>query len=150
MRKPIALIAGIIGVALPAMAAASGTFVAPLSGAEQVPPADTQARGNAVVKVRGEGMSYTLITAGLRDVVASHIHCGAVGVNGPIGVTLFAGPPTTLNGILAQGPILMPDSGNACGWTDLFDVIAAIESGDTYVNVHTLSNLPGEIRGQLR
>lgn len=150
MRNTTVLLAGLFGLALPAIASANATFVAPLSGAEQVPPLDTQARGNAIVKVRGEEMSYQLIVAGLRDVVASHIHCGAEGVNGPIGVTLYAGTPTTLNGILAQGPILMPDPGNACGWEDLSAVIGAIEAGDAYVNVHTLANLPGEIRGQLR
>jgi hypothetical protein len=28
-------------------------------------------------------------------------------------------------------------------------VIDALDSGDTYVNVHTLQSLPGEIRGQV-
>jgi hypothetical protein len=49
-----------------------------------------------------------------------------------------------------QGPIADVNSGNACGWADLEDLVAAMGSGDTYVNVHTLANLPGEIRGQLR
>jgi hypothetical protein len=55
-----------------------------------------------------------------------------------------------MSGTLAQGPILAPDTNNACGWLDLADVIDALDSGDTYVNVHTLQNLPGEIRGQVQ
>ncbi len=53
------------------------------------------------------------------------------------------------------------DAGNVCGWTDLDAVIAAMESGNAYVNVHTNDgvNPPntgpgdfpgGEIRGQLK
>jgi hypothetical protein len=41
-----------------------------------------------------------------------------------------------VNGTLAEGTITAADSGNGCGWTDLASVLAAIESGDTYVNVH--------------
>jgi hypothetical protein len=137
-------------LALSGPATANDTFVAPLNGAEQVPPFETQARGNAIVKVRADGMSYQLIVAALQNIVAAHIHCAPVGLNGPIGVTLFAGSPVTVSGILAQGPILAPDAGNACGWMDVADVTAALQSGDTYVNVHTLQSLPGEVRGQLR
>ncbi len=53
-------------------------------------------------------------------------------------------------GILAQGAIDAPDSENLCGWLDLDDVIDALANGDTYVNVHTLQSLSGEIRGQLK
>ena len=127
-----------------------GAFQANLTGDEQVPALDTAAVGNAVVRVTANGVTYNLVVNNAVDVVASHIHCAPAGVNGPVGVTLFAGAPVTTNGVLAQGPILAPDVGNACGWVDLDDLVAAMESGDTYVNVHTLANLPGEIRGQLR
>ena len=93
----------------------------------------------------------------------AHIHCGGVGVNGPIGVTLFMGAPAAgrVNGTLAEGTITAPDPGNACGWTDLAAVLAAIDSGATYVNVHTNDGVDppntgpgdfpgGEIRGQVR
>ena len=99
----------------------------------------------------------------IENVVASHIHCGAVGVNGPVGVTLFGAPPAggAVEGTLAEGTITAADPGNACGWTDLASVLAAIESGNTYVNVHTNDGVAptntgpgdfpgGEIRGQIR
>jgi hypothetical protein len=55
--------------------------------------------------------------------------------------------------------VTAPDPGNGCGWIDLDDVVTALESGDTYVNVHTNDGVEppntgpgdfpgGEIRGQ--
>ncbi len=155
MRKTIALgvavaLAGIGALAATTNAGSFGAFQSQLTGAESVPgPVDTAAVGNAVVTVTPNGVRYTLVVNHAVAVVASHIHCGPVGGVGPVGVTLFAGAPVTMNGILAQGPILGPLPPNGCGWNTLDDLIAAMESGDTYVNVHTLANLAGEIRGQL-
>jgi hypothetical protein len=64
-----------------------------------------------------------------------------------------------VNGVLAAGTVTAPDPGNGCGWLDLDDVVTALESGDTYVNVHTNDGVEppntgpgdfpgGEIRGQ--
>ncbi len=121
-----------------------------LNGAGQVPPFDTLAQGQFTAMLCGGDLSYRLTVANLANIVAAHIHCGEVDVNGPVGVTLFAGAPVTLSGTLAEGPILAPDSSNGCSWLDLDDVIDALESGATYVNVHTLQSLPGEIRGQVK
>lgn len=144
--QTLALISA-LGLAGPALA--GGQFTAHLNGAQQVPPFETLAQGEFVLtEIQGQ-LNYTLIVANLENIVASHIHCGAVGENGPVGVTLFVGGPVTVNGILAQGPILAPDPGNRCDWLDLDDVIDALATGDTYVNVHTLQSLPGEIRGQV-
>jgi hypothetical protein len=66
-----------------------------------------------------------------------------------------------VNGTLAEGTATAPDTGNGCGWADLAAVLAALESGSTYVNVHTNDGVPptntgpgdfpgGEIRGQIR
>lgn len=122
----------------------------------------------------GDGTQLAPITIGatgdtltfssdLDNAVAAHIHCGAIGVNGPVGVTLFGAAPAggVVNGTLAEGTITAPDPGNACGWTDLAAVVAALQSGDTYVNMHTNDGVAppntgpgdfpgGEIRGQVR
>ncbi len=139
----------IVALALFAGTAHAGAFRAGLSGEEQVPFLETDALGNAVVIVNPNGVFYTLVVNHASQVVAAHIHCAPAGVNGFVGVTLYLGAPTSTNGILARGPILSPDPNNGCGWADLDDLIDALESGDTYVNVHTLQNLGGEIRGQL-
>jgi hypothetical protein len=145
----VATIAITLTLSAAGTAVANGAFRARLNGGEEVPPVDSDARGTIVVVANPNGVSYNLVVNNARDVVAAHIHCAPAGVNGPVGVTLFLGSPVTTNGVLAQGPILAPDTANGCGWADLDDLIAALESGDAYVNVHTLSHLPGEIRGQL-
>ncbi len=149
-RFGVQTFAVVFTLVLGSQAWAGGNFTAHLNGGAQVPPFDTQAQGQFIGKLRAGGeLSYKLIVANLMNIVAAHIHCAGEGVNGFVGVTLFAGSPVTLSGILAQGPILAPDANNACGWVDVDDVIDALESGDTYINVHTLQSLPGEIRGQV-
>ncbi|WP_416840476.1 CHRD domain-containing protein [Haloferax sp. DFSO52] len=126
-------------------------FRAHLTGSEEVPPVETKAQGQVLVSFDKEftELSYTLIVANIDDVVAAHIHCGPAGQNGPVGVTLFGGGPTSANGILAKETVTEPNPGNACDWTSLEDVYDAVQSGEAYVNVHTLGNPSGEIRGQL-
>jgi CHRD domain len=167
MRRTIMLVVMLaLGLLALAPAAQAGdNFVATLSGDQEVPPNDTQAVGVATFKLREDGtaLAFKINVANLDNPFAAHIHCGAVGVNGPVGVTLFVGAPAggRVNGTLAEGTITAPDPGNACGWTDLAAVLAAIGSGDTYVNVHTNDGVAppntgpgdfpgGEIRGQVR
>jgi hypothetical protein len=144
----------------------SKNFNTHLSGGEEVPPRDTMAQGQANFKVSNDATSigFKLIVSNIENVVAAHIHCGAAGVNGPVGVTLFSGGIPGAggsHGILAQGEITAPDAGNGCGWVTIRDVIDAMLSGDAYVNVHTNDGLEppnsgpgdfpgGEIRGQIR
>ena len=151
MKRSLIIIIGAIAALLfGANAMAQGNHVTHCKGHNEVPPVETQGQCQAIFKVRNGNLSYKLIVANLEDVVAAHIHCAPIGSNGPVGVTLFAGSPSTISGILAQGPILAPDGGNGCGWADVDDILAAIASGNTYVNVHTLASLPGEVRGQIQ
>jgi hypothetical protein len=166
MRRTIVLVVMLaLGLLALAPAAVAGdNFVATLSGGQEVPARDTQARGVATFKLSADGtaLAFKLNVANIDNVVAAHIHCGAVGVNGPVGVTLFVGAPGggRVSGTLAEGTITAPDAGNGCGWTDLAAVLAAIASGATYVNVHTNDGVDppntgpgdfpgGEIRGQV-
>lgn len=127
------------------------TFRAQLAGENENPPVKTDARGHAVFNLNRDEteLKFQLVVQRIEDVVAAHIHCGEEGVNGPVGVTLFEGGPTSKSGMLAKGTITAPDSGNGCGWTDLGEVVDDIRTGDTYVNVHTLAHTGGEIRGQI-
>jgi hypothetical protein len=65
--------------------------------------------------------------------VAAHIHSGARGTSGPVIV-----------------PLCAPCKSGARGRATVdASVLSALESGRTYVNVHTKKNPAGEIRGQL-
>ncbi len=138
-------------------------FVASLSGNEEVPIRDTPAGGRAQFRLSEDGtqLAFRVTVRRITNVFAAHIHCGTPGVIGPPGVTLFTGAPGggPFSGVLAKGVKTAPDSPNGCGWANLAAVIAALESGKTYVNVHTNAggtppkppgpgNFPGgEIRG---
>jgi hypothetical protein len=171
VRKSLGLVSAflvvlvVVGLTGLASAKDSGNFSAHLTGEEEVPVRDTLAQGQASFQRTRDGaaLGFKLNVANIDNVFAAHIHCGAVGVNGPVGVTLFMGTPGggTVNGLLASGTITAPDAGNGCGWTDLAAVLAAIKSGNTYVNVHTNDGVDpantgpgdfpgGEIRGQIR
>ena len=155
MRKLSLLTVGLVIALLlsPGLVAAQATdFVADLSGSQEVPPIETVATGQATFQLNPDStlLSFTLTVANIEDVLASHIHCASVGANGPIGVTLSGGTSGPVNGLLAQGTITAPDPGNGCGWVDFAAVVATIGSGNTYVNVHTVGNPSGEIRGQIQ
>jgi len=161
----LALMGGLlVGVLGSTVSAQPTTFRSVLSGGDEVPARDTGARGVAIFRLDAAGseLGLRLIVANIENVSAAHIHCGAVGVNGPVGVTLFMGAPAggRTDGVLAAGSVTAPDPGNACGWADLDAVIAALESGNAYVNVHTNDGVDppnsgpgdfpgGEIRGQV-
>jgi CHRD domain-containing protein len=139
----------------------SKNFGAHLRGGAEVPPVDTKARGNSIfgLSKSGDALRFKLIVANIEGVTQAHIHCGAAGVNGPVVVFLFGPDPAgvTVNGVLAKGTITnadvipAPDS-SACpgGLANFDELIAKMRAGDAYVNVHTIANPGGEIRGQIR
>src|ERR1043165_6761348 len=56
-----------------------------LAGDQENPPRDTEAQGQAILKVADDGLSvsFMLIASNIDNIVASHIHIAAPGVNGP-------------------------------------------------------------------
>jgi len=99
-------------------------------------------------------LDYTLLTYGLVDVLQAHIHIGPPDENGPVAAFLFglADPPVTTDGILAQGTIT---EGDLIATVDVFDgtmatLIDEMRAGNVYVNVHTVVNPAGEIRGTVQ
>lgn len=153
------------GGALMVMAAAAGLLScetstevaieheATLRGTSEVPPVTTQATGSWSATIDANNvMTYTLQFSGLgSNITMAHIHGpAAVGVNAGILVDFAAG-----------GRILPLNvtSGTATGTVNLAAAITAAVSGDSlrklldngnaYVNVHTVSNPGGEIRGQI-
>lgn len=132
------------------------TFTAHLSGGEENPPNDSQAQGQAIFRLNEDGteMYYKLIVANLEAPFGAHIHCGAADVNGPVVVPLFGSATTGVqNGVLAEGVITdanVNPLGCIGGVKSLAAVLELIRNGEAYVNVHTPSYRPGEIRGQIQ
>lgn len=138
--------------------AANRNFVAPLSGAEEVPSVDTRARGQAVFQLSKDGteLSYRLSVANLMNVLMAHIHLAPRGDNGDVVVWLYpSAPPPQLiegrsSGILATGVITSENLVGPLAGATLSDLFEQMSRGNVYVNVHTVANMPGEIRGQIR
>ena len=133
-------------------------FRAVLAGENEVPSRDTQGRGAAVFQVEGDMISWRLVVASIDNVVASHIHCGAAGVNGPVRITLFNGAAGAgrFDGVLSTGSASL--AGVTCPNGN--SLMSEILAGNTYVNVHTNDGVDGvntgpgdfpggEIRGQI-
>jgi hypothetical protein len=157
-------------------AAAQRNFRTHLSGAEEVPPpgvvVETLAQGQAIFQLSKDGSAihYKLIVANIENVFMAHIHKGARGVNGPVAVWLYpstapgAGPTGQgrVDGVLVEGTFTAADLVNqaATGITSLEQLLAEIENGNAYVNVHTNDGVApantgpgdypgGEIRGHI-
>ena len=149
-----------LGGATIAMADANRNFAAPLSGREEVPPVDTNGTGVAKFQLNkdGDALSFKLNVANTDDVTQSHIHCGPAGQNGPVVVFLYGpGPTVSPNGTLSEGTITGADiiprpASPECpgGVADFDDLIEKMNDGGAYVNVHTVVNPGGEIRGQVK
>lgn len=127
-------------------------FNASLKGGNEATPVNTKAVGEAIVTISKDEtkIHYKLIVANIENVTASHFHMAPAGTNGGVVAFLF-GPnqePGPYNGVLAEGDIMASNViGSIAGNLDA--LIAAIRSGNIYVNVHTTENPGGEIRGQL-
>lgn len=132
-------------------------FATHLSGDQEVPPVETQAQGQAIFMLSedGEALRYKLIAANIKDVLQAHIHLAPEGVNGPIVAWLYpSGPPPVLipgrfNGVLATSTITSSDLVGPLAGMSLSDLLAEMEAGNTYVNIHTAQYPGGEIRGQI-
>lgn len=112
----------------------SGAIRVNLTGTEEVPPVNTQAKGSGSFRVAEDGtISGSVSTEGVKGTMA-HIHQGAKGQNGPVIV------PLTKNG----DTYTVPD-----GRKLTKAQMDALKAGNLYVNVHSDSHKGGEVRAQL-
>ena len=128
-------------------------FSATLTGNDEVPAKNTKATGSANFQFNTEkdGLSYKLSAMDINKATMAHIHEGKVGTNGPIVVTLFksANPLGPVNGILSQGIITSDRLEGPLAGKQITDLVKIINDGNAYVNIHTVQNPNGEIRGQI-
>jgi hypothetical protein len=133
-------------------------FTAHLAGAFEVPAVATVSTGQAIFHLSADGSSlhYKLIVANLEDTLQAHIHLAPIGTNGSVVAFLYpeAPPPILIpggfSGVLAEGDITAADLRGPLAGLTIQDLVAEMVAGNTYVNVHTVENPGGEIRGQIR
>ena len=141
-----------------------------LKGRYEVPVRDTDAQGQAIFRVADDGRSvdYKLIAANIENAFMAHIHMGPATGTGPIVVWLY--PSTApvpgplgqgrIDGVIAEGTFTAANFVGLLAGHPMSDLLAAIEAGNAYVNIHTNDGVDGvntgpgdfpggEVRGQL-
>lgn len=112
------------------------TFLAAMSGDQELPPTVTGALGTGTLSLESPSLrlSGNFTVNGMRA-TDGHIHLGTTGANGPIVV-----PMTSANGETFTVPVdtvLTPAQATA------------FANGGLYFNAHTPENPSGEVRGQI-
>jgi hypothetical protein len=107
-----------------------------LTGAEEVPPVNTQASGVSRIAVIGDKTLIGTVEISNLNATAAHIHQAPRGQNGPVIIPL-----------VKTGENVWSVPGNTVLTSAHFD---AYRSGNLYVNVHSAANPNGEIRAQLK
>ena len=134
--------------------AIAAKFSATMAGANEVPPVQSNAKGETTFRTAANEtvIKYKVNVTGFSDATGAHIHMGKVGSNGDVVVDLLKGGkknPTKL-GLAIRGNITDSKLTGPLAGKTMADLISAMNSGDTYVNVHTDKNPKGEIRGQIQ
>lgn len=155
MRKLASVAIGVIlGCVASEALAGAGQFRAHCQGRNEVPAIDSRGQCQAIFDLTqdGSGLQYRLIVANIEAVTQAHIHLAPAGENGPVVAFLFGFVPEgeTVNGTLAQGVITSANLVGPLAGMALADLVAELEAGNAYVNVHTQAHPPGEVRGQIR
>ena len=141
MRKILIAVAvvtaslAITGLGLGAGSLTTTKLTANLNNAQEVPKPDAAGgSGRFTGTLTGRSLKWKLTFRKLTGPgTAAHIHLAKRGVAGPVGVPL-CGPCTSG----AHGKTRVPAN-----------VAKALKNRGAYVNVHTVKNADGEIRGQI-
>ena len=138
---------------------------AQLSGYHEVPAVSSKAGGQFRMRIDRQDATITweLRYEGIETAVQqAHIHFGQHSVNGGISVFLCSnlgnGPagtpacpqaqPATLSGTITASQVIGPGAQGLAA-SEFDELLAAIRSGVTYVNVHSTQFPGGELRGQI-
>jgi hypothetical protein len=114
------------------------TLCARLAGAGPTSDAqDPEHRGFALLTLGRTAIGYSIESPGLGRVVATHIHRGTAGTNGPMVWEINSG---------YQGDRIR---GEATGFPPGVIALLAADPGEYYVKLHSLAFPGGAIRGQL-
>ena len=137
------------------------SFKATLSGLQEVPANSTTGIGEfrAQLDATESTLTYQLDYSGLEGTTTlfAHVHLGQRGVNGGVSFFLCGGggkpacPATqaTVTGTVTAADVVGP-AGQGIAPGEFAEIVAALQSGTAYANVHTDKHQGGEIRGQIK
>lgn len=134
-----------------------GYFGTHMTGAEETPARPSRAQGQLNLRLLEDGtLAYKLLVASIEDVTQAHIHLAPPGSPGPVVAWLYpSAPPAQLipgrsDGVMAEGVIANANVVGPLAGQGVAGLIATIQAGSAYANVHTAAYPPGEIRGQVK
>jgi hypothetical protein len=138
-----------------------------LTGYQEFPALSTPGIGTFKIDLNraGDTLSYSLTFSGLEsDATQAHIHfenrtnsgpvivflCSNLG-NGPAGTQACPAAGGTITGTITAADVLGQAGGAAVGIAsgEFDEFVRALQSGATYVNVHSTTRPAGEIRAQI-
>ena len=156
-RKIVGIAVGVIAVAVVFVVAAScgdstgptlPSYTAALSPANEPGVVNSTGTGTATFVDKGSEIDWTLVFSGMANVFASHIHgpCDAC-TTAPVMINLFLpnGNTGAAHSVTVHGQIT--NENNTA--VSLDSLRALLNSGKSYVNIHTSANQAGEIRGNV-
>jgi len=127
-------------------------------GANEVPAVPTTSTGGlATLTLSGSAGSYsigyTITVNALNSPIQSHVHVGSATVAGPVRLWLCGGggQPDCAGGgnTVVTGTLITGTNAATTPQITMDSLVSAMRAGNAYVNVHTVANPGGEIRGQL-
>ena len=157
----ILAVMAVLGLTVVTTSADEGTVSARanLTGFQETPvPKLTDGTGTFSATVNGQTLSYRLTFSNLSSpAFAAHIHFAEAGVTGGIiaGLCGFGTTPAcpaaggTVTGTITAADIQALTAQNVRAG-DFAGAVRILESGDAYVNVHSMHFPGGEIRGQVK
>jgi hypothetical protein len=135
------------------------TYSAILLGSNEVPPTGSPGTGFGLFTLNGNLLTINESFSGLvAPATAAHIHCcGPVGINEIVAVPFTPFPNTTSGTFMTTVDLSLAGTYTAAfitqegGTVGLAEagLIAALNSGNTYANIHDATFPGGEIRGQI-
>lgn len=118
----------------------TSTFVVPLSAEQEVPPVDAEdatGEGNLTINRQSGAITGSVSVSDLSGQAQSaHIHQGLGGINGGPLITLTSNEDGSVWTVPADSEL---DAG----------ALTMLSDGGLYINVHTVANGGGELRGQI-
>ena len=130
-------------------------YKAELSGQNVVSPVATSASGLAKFRMidNDTAIRYRVNMTDISNVTGGHIHTGKVGQNGEVVVDLFqigfSKHKETSYGMILRGNITDAILEGPMKVKTIADLVALMETGVAYVDIHTKKYTEGEIRGQI-
>ena len=132
----------------------------PIDATQEVPApvGNSTAEARADFEFADGVLRYTVrMRKPIENVFMAHIHVGEPGVSGPVVAWLFGTRPPNKSHttdfaedeILASGELRASDFVGQLAGKSIGEIVAALDTGGYYVNIHTVRNPRGEIRGQV-